>query len=1354
MSKRRICQMNAQRNIEMFKKMLHQNVTVSSLVMFAKKIEKDSPEALITFLEMSCEMDIFKTATVVQQFLGENQNAAQEKVIQILTDRCKTADSFTALDLLAIATLEQSQLFKDSSVHFTKSIINATFNLANVHIACWLLRLSLESLPQETYKIIETAFCKFLVTNNTAIDEELSKLVPILVEYNTVNVLSVLIELVGIEQVEKFYGKPILPEINRMILLGEDSVIFWEVFLENFFATTRTPEELTEEGLWYIQLNASESIYDEVCAVFYFYVAANYGIEHPLFDYVEGFEPPKKYSRKHIMRYKDTIDSLWEQPEVLSQFLDKTKLCNPFLIEKSNRNSYELLENAEDPVNYGKLSRLFELNASPAEILNIFLSTNLKNSLPFEDVFYLAKRYEILPDFLEIVKDVPFLGIITKNIERSIFLLPLSYCVTAVHILNLPHQIDKRLDYNSKQKGMTMSYTIKDFREGHLRIAYCENFIEQSQNIETLMPWNASIEELRELLSFDEISLDQLQQLNILQFKRNDLLNQCDLNLFTRLFLEHPNQIYTFLKILDLANWNSGYSNKNWQIKKELYDDLKPYYEETFQLFKVLFATQNVGSVLEVYFSSIYKIILPLNELLFMADKNLLLDFLPKFTFSCHLKEQDSNLCRPKNILCAPICSVENTENIVASKPFYAYISDFTVFPTNIYRIVLTPCSATEVSVEERGSTFGYLSKNIPISDWRIDFISQFPSTADCNHREIRFNLVCMEDAILLRRSDCNSLMQLIQILKKANPFAFQVSAVADQIYLKQFLYKQNKSDTKISAITTMLLNAKDINCIRELYLNTYIKFYMSIPQFIQLIKERRPDLIDQIPTLFKDTVFYAIADEEGKLWMPWIKQNTLQIPKEYVGQFLHCTISIDTNGIIDANVIQTQQSDDFFDILKNCLLAGYNITPYMKTLRNEFLSLHDSDELKNEVAKKALSFDKKLSFEENHKVLKKKLYIKPFDSKEFAKNIGTLIRNYCHAVSAKEMENAISELTAIWIQRYPDTKKLRKYLFGTHLCFAGYYHSFGLGNIFVSQFYEYLYGKAAVSFEEKINDSIVRLTKDFENAPSFEQALSRIRESLQTKDFEYKTFSKQIQELIKNYKALVTIEEMTNGIADLTTEFIHLYPYSEDIKQPLLSILQTFKSTYKSGSLELKICEQVHKYSDEPQSLAFELSVKKTPSLPNNISNTSQNKPDSKKSNKATPTPSTPILSTLPFETNVKMIRQMIYEEDFEFKTFIKYLRKLIQKYNNLISEEEMLEAITNLFEQSLQQNENDTISKTFLLGIHTCFYSFYQSDKLGLALCKLANQYLNELQAADFVNSFIKLESKRNDLLTEERI
>lgn len=1063
--------MDTQKYQQMIRKMVHPNVTVQSLAMYAKGMAQRFPDSLCEFLEVSCENDIFKTAAVVHQSLGSSSRMAQDFVRQILVEHCRSRACFTHLDLLAIAIYKDHQLLLASSPFFTEQLLAEAFALADVATSCWLLRMSLMHLPEEACALVRSAFCTSITTNNSRMDSVLPELLTFLLEYNAADVLSVLISITGAKKIETLCGNDLFSKVDDIIRTGQDSVQLWEVYFDFFFSRPHTPEGLLVDGLWHLEMYADEKIINDVGAIFYLYVAIHYGVEHPVFEHIHGFAPPSKHRRTHALRYRELMDSMWDEPEKFAIFLKKTILCNPFYMDRVQKDGYTLFESARDSFSYGKLMRLFEAKASPSVILTIFFCTGLRHNLPLEDVFYLAQRYEVLPDFLETLKSKPFWGVITNKKPNAIFAAPLSYFSSRVQVI-IPHQDTSNAEaVNNIRKGQQFEYTIIGFDNGFIKTEiYEKNHLAASKSTAGVS-WEDAVAELENMLLLPQLPDIHLQKLAITQFPLDSFFVENNLNLLTRLILDYPNQLPLFLDMLASCEWNACFRSDSFILKGNIYDKLDRYYDLTLQMFQTLFASQqSINAVLDLYFFSIYKVILPLNDLLQLADQKLLLEYLPIYTLYCRIPIEGSIICRPINIRSSEVCFVDQTIEFLSNEPFAATISSFTVYENITTRITMTPRILSGAGIKERGAMFGYLAKNIAISKRRCLIIATFPSIEQCTYREIVFNMSCMITALNLRRSDKDASRKLLKVLHNANPFAFQRSSFVDRIYFKDFAKRRKRRIQVMDTATIMALNAETIDDVRNLYLNTNIKYYMRLSEWIKLVCQRSQGLAEHLPIMLSDTVFYAIADSQGMLCMPWVEPNTIQVDPKYAGMFLHCHLKLNPNGMIQASVLQAYQSEEFYDMWHLCKMSGYQDTPEMDILVDRSVVCEKLQSATNpaEYFYESPAGDL-LTFTEATRMLRELLQDLKVNNLFIHEQIIKVITNYHASVSLQEMEAAIATITERWMMLLPNSTVFNNYLAAICETILDTYDTTGLGPVIVEQCQRYTNSKNVKLFEEAL---------------------------------------------------------------------------------------------------------------------------------------------------------------------------------------------------------------------------------------------------------------------------------------------
>lgn len=1347
--------MDTQKYHQMIRKMVHPNATVPSLAMYARRMEKQSPEALRVFLEVSCENDISKTAAVVHQSLGESEQMARDFVRQILVEHCQSRVCFTHLDVLAIAVYEDHQLLCDASPFFTEQLLTEAFALTDVATSCWLLRMSLKHLPESTCALVRKAFCTSFPTNNSRMDSVLPELLTVLLEYNAADVLSVLIRITGAKKIETLCGSDLFTKVDDMIRSGKDSIPLWEVYFDYFFSQPHTPEELQVDGLWHLEIYASDEFFDDVCSIFFFFAANYYGVDHPIFEHIAGFSPPAEHSRRHTIRYREKVDSLWDQPEVLCRFLTKTSICNPFFIEDVQDRRYTLYASANDPVSYGKLANLFEIHASASTILQIFFSTELRMNLPLEDVFYLAKRYEVLLDFLDTLKVMPFWGMITKQKPHALIVSPLSYYSSRLHVMNMIHKdINNSVFIYDNTKGQEIGYTIVGFDNGYIKTEIYEKTIPTMDQSEEAESWEHAVAELERVLGLPNVPASQLRKLAITKFQLDSFFAENNLNLLTQLILDNPNRLTVFLKMLASCEWNTCFQSDSFILKGSIYDELDHYHDLVLQMFKTLFASrQSITSILDLYFFSIYKVILPLNSLLQLADQKLLLEHLPNYTLYCHIPIEGSSTCRLINIRSSQVCFVDSTEGLLSTEPFAATISAFIVHENITSRITLMPLVFSETGIKERGAMFGYLAKNISISRRRSRIISSFPSAEQCTYRELVFNMACTLSALNLRRSDGKAMRQLLHVLSRANPFAFQRSSFVDRIYLKEFARNRKRRAEVRDTATIMVLNAETIDDVRNLYLNTNIKYHVRLSEWAKLVCQKQEALAELLPSMLENTIFYAIADSRGMLCAPWVEQNTIFVGKQYAGMFLHCHLKLEKNGIIQVKVLQSYGSEEFYDMCNLCRLSGYHSAPEMDIFVDRSTIREKVQAATTYVEADTVSpTENSPSFAEMTEMFRELLQDQEVHEQSYALQITRLIRKYHTSVSRQEMEAAVAELTEKWLMLLPSAKVFSRYLLDIYKTVLSKYGATDLGLVFAKQCQRYTSNKYAKFFESSLHSVNTQndAYDEAENALTpFEREIKQLWERLSSPRNQSVNILKRCGALINNFCNSVPQQEMEVEVAKLAEDYLKKYPanHSADI----LLLHEYYFRRYKSDSLGRILCQQAHQYMNPSIAVFLENRIMNKDEQQSNNQNASGalpavgDKPDLSNRLDMLPVegdaPDFRNVSDSPtgetvihdFGKSLAVIQEMLRAPEAQPSGTAHKIIRLIRDHHTTVSLQEMLMTVAELTEEYILRYDEERIKRNFL-RFHESFITHYQSVDLSLILCLQAYEHLEFQSAVDF--------------------
>ena len=1247
-------------------KMVYPGATVNSLTMFANKMDTSyGLDGLREFLAALCRLDIHKAAAVALRLSGSRRTVAVDYISQVLTERCNSGVDFSYLDLLAIADFGDADLLVAVSPFLTADTLEKAMQCGDCVSACTLMRLCITALPQESADLARDAFCKLLADEyNDRMEIALRELLPCLLERDEADVLSALVEVAGAQRVTGLYGEELSGEIERLILSGKDSVGVWELYFQHLFEQSPTQEELQINGLWFIQLYAGDDIYETVCASFYLHTAVRYGVDLPIFDYIEGERYSAIVSRRYIMRYRDAIRPLWKDPAALSLFLKRTSACNPFLRLMAQTKRYQLLQTAADRTAYNRLQSLFEAGLSAADIIAIFFATDLKQRLPLEDVFYLAQRYETLPELLEELRNHPFIGRVAVRDSRRFFLSPYAYFSSALHAVPINYKVLERIGRLDQLRGRKLQYLITGFFAGYIQVEVCGGEQLTETDDEDVVTWETAIEQLRQATDLQNLTKRQLMKFAVTEFTLDDVMGESDLNLLTQLIMERADCLGGFLTLLSVCKWNASFMKPELPLPKSFFSMCHQYRQDATELFRSLLETQeDLEPVLQLYFTSVYRAVVPLNQLLIFAPRERILNLLPNFVIYCHLLEEGSVLCRMSNVSCMTVCALENGKGVSYNDHFSAVITDYTIEGDYISKILLKPYQSGSASMKAHRALFGYLASNIAIDSRREQRMAALPSAADCRYNELKFNIRCMEDAVLLRRANPAELKHLIQALGDANPFAFDLNYYANLIYLR----KEKRDEDAQGAALSMILNAKSMEDIRDFYLHTHIKFHLQLPRLVSLIRERRADLEDQIPGMFESVTFHAIADSQGRIWMPWVPQDTLRVSGEYTGMVLNCAVVPEIDESVVIHVEEAEESDVFYQILESCLLGGYRTDPEMDALvesRKAEMSAEENPpgEIPAEESPDdeiLLSDDVTLSYGEYYARLRQFPRSERFSHEVYSQAIMKMIVTYT-AVPATKMQQALANLTRKWLHLQPDRERIPAMMQEVCQCYVRQYQNTNLCQVFGKLLYDYFGMEQARSFEQqmKVSLSAPQETKAVDRvAVTFQRTCEKLLAQMGSTFY----ISRRLVKLIEVYHDQVSREEMETAISILTAEWIRMYNPDYAALNELLNIHTGLIEAYQSGSFGVILCRQGYQYLPDAAADRLERGVCKiTGQLLGEHPDLIQMLP--------------------PLDERIDRLLTCFRDPEFPPNEAVKRIGKMIRHYYRAISAEEMMQTVLTL--------------------------------------------------------------------------
>ena len=1081
----------------LIKKSIVPRASLSSLIMCVSSVGKTDINAACLYIKALCDQDISKAASVTKHLSGKLEEACSGVVYDVLCQRIANRSALSEEDLLAILEFDDSGLLQTAIPSVSNLLVGKVFARCTSQQACRLMTMILQCTSDNLIDASLQEFTVFINRYESSGDLALSQLLPVLLEHNAVVTLSKLLEILGIAKISSLYGNGLHEELDRMIISGFDSRELWDAYFHFLFQSQCSMEDLLVRGLWHIQLYASDENERNAIACFYLYSAEHLGVDHPIFDLTDGFERASYFSRKHTARYQEAFQRFWDSPALLARFLEKTAICNPFNGDVLQDNNFTMRRDIHNFQDYAQLVALFEKKASCETILKLFFCTDLKNKLPLEDLLYLSKRHDVLKQMLEHLGKIEFDGVAKKHIIGEVVLAPKSYCVVSLHVMPLDyHILEDRKSAVRNWKGKTLSYTITDFDNGKIIIRGFSQEAKSPNLPDDRETWKEAIASLEQnLATGDEEKLLSYKGYAVYNFSVDSFVEENDFGLLTDIYLRYPDRIDSLRFLLSHAKWNAAFIAADAAFPSRFYSDFGQYQDQAIQMFQAMFATpaNAYTKILNLYFSSIYRVIVPFDRLLEIADRELMLKVLSSRVIYMRLLQKGQPLCRPLYVACAPVCRVENTEELSSLQKFPAIVTDYTVVGGVVSRIVLRGQHIQPLDVKERGSLFGYLALNEHISRQKSALITRIPDIDTYSSRELLFNLNCMEKAILLRKSSRETLLQLIHLLDTKNPFIFQHGIQVDISYLGK-LYSENRRKKMNDALVSMILNASDICAVSEIYCNTCVKYYTRIDELAQLLANRRADLADNLPQMFENVHFQCTADSNGWLWSPYVPQSSVMVGSQYAGLELVCSLHIGIDGIISAYVISATQSSTALYPMALCLLTGYQmsdaIEPYLSDCLIEQNIIKDDNGkmqavLRDSAALRALIIrslggqklshladEEKTEFTQQLQQLHQLLYDDVLAKKELVKQTCSLIQTWGRDIPMPQMEKELAELSKKLMQSCADKKVIIRFLKKVFSSYSYAYRDNGLARIFLSQLTEYLGNEVAAQFDAEIQKS------------------------------------------------------------------------------------------------------------------------------------------------------------------------------------------------------------------------------------------------------------------------------------------
>lgn len=915
----------------LIKKTVTPKATASSLLMCVTFLAKSDMQAVDVYLQAVCRSDLYKAALLLRRLSGKPAEICRQWIDRELSQCCEESGALTQTQLLTILELDAQPLFRKVSHTISEEMVEGVFSKASAAAACRLMGMILACDLPELYPMAERCFCAFLNRYDSSGDEALKELLPLLFRHNASTIIFSLIDTVGSEHLEVLYGDGLWEELEQLILLGEDSAALWDLFCSRFFSKSRSVEELLTEGLWYIQLFATDC--DEAASIFYLYAAKHLSVAHPIFDHMDCFEVSENFCRKHILIYRELIRTYRDDPCELAHFLSRTWLCNPYARQFLPENSYSLLSDTtgKDPQQYNMLDQLFRRSLDSKTILDIFFQSDLKYELPLEDLLYLAQRYERLDPLLEQLSQYTFTGEVVKYQLGSIILDSKCYRVLTLPSVRIRYnELADILGDREDPVGTRIEYQIVSFRNGQFRIQLMPKPYQNKKNLGQEVRWDKVVWKLHCFCGDAGVSLQDYPRLpKVLEPSAETFGEKNDFGLITALISAYPERINQFLEMMRGAKWNIYAQQTDLRVPGLLFVQLEKYREDAVDMLRKLISWGlPYKKILALYFGSLYKLIVPLDTLLMLGNRDMLLRELRDIPICLQLGE-GTNRFRGHllNVCCPRICYVDNAGELYDLAVIHARCVDYTVADGAVFMIRFQGEMNKTLTGPELGALYGYLANNTQISNTKRDRIARLPAVQAYSKRELILALRCMEDAVFLRRLSNVALLELLDTLGEKNPYdpRFDTRIRIGATYVLN-LKNPERQKRNLNIMVSVILNARQIGEIGDIYLRTGLKYYIRITQLVSMILDRRPEFARQLPELFSSAVFRVTADSTGNVWSPYLPQGCVTVDIACGDRYLVCRITPDEKGKIDLQIQTAEESDSRVFPVALCLLLGYQV--------------------------------------------------------------------------------------------------------------------------------------------------------------------------------------------------------------------------------------------------------------------------------------------------------------------------------------------------------------------------------------------------------------------------------------------
>ncbi len=1075
------------------------NTSVQSALMCVNMLAKTDSEGFVVLMNALCDADISKAVSVAELISPEFNVQCNDIIIEKLSVNCKNVDKITAQTFLAIIAYERYDLFEECIYNINEDIIGFIFDNASPKNVCRFMRMFLKFQENKHYSLCEELFCNFLNRYDSSADEELSLLLPVLFENRAITPLSKLITVLGCERAAELYGDGFENIIIELIETGCQSLEMWDVYFKGFFSTSHTDDELLNDGLWFLQINADDELVDLAAMVFFLYAAGKYPVTHPIFEYAALFERNNRFLDRHIRLYEEYIRPFWHTPAELSAFLKATEICNPFFKKEIREGKKLLIKDkiSDASSDFYLLEQLYTNTNDCETIIYIFFNTFLKLRLNIEDLFRVAAKYDLVDQMVDAFRDIILVGTIKKyNIGMLVFTSEYYY-TSWQHSVSLTHSDLKYVLRTTGQndcdklKDEKVEYYISGYYKDQIqvRIYKADNFAIEQENSPEI--WAEGIEKLESILVKTVLKKNnEYKTLPIAGFVCDSLIDDCDFSLFTELISNNCDHLDRILEFLKIAEWNMIFGVQDISLPRHYYGDFEKYKDSAVALFKKLFDQDcDIDLIFELYFSSIYKAIVPFEVFILMTDKEKMLSALSDRVIYCKLLEGESrHKCRLMNINCAPVCVIANSHLLEDGIKVPAKCIDYKVYDDGLGKIIFENVLKEIITPAARGELFGYVAQNMKINRVKRERIALLPDAKDVDVRELKFNFSLMAVAIKLRCTSGMELLRLVRIFGNKNPYSFQQDVKVDTLYLYKF-HKHQDNTALNNQIVQMVLNTSSVLDMAEIYLNTTFKYCVNIRDFVLTVCKRRPELSEEVSSMFSKWEFDCVTDSRGNLFSYILPEKAVNIGVNYALKSVKCRISVSKNGEVSAEVIEILPDSEMLYPALFCALVGQDVKDILPCLKPHIqaIGINDgseitsmtyfgnlkrfADRLSQHIIKvNSHGFRPQgsaISFLDERNEIAEILAKKQIEYSKLRQVVSKIIKKYYTKVSIFEMENIVCEITATFIARCYFKEEIFRFLKGIFSDYSYYVRDNGIVDIWIEQLTGRFGEDTATEFEQ-----------------------------------------------------------------------------------------------------------------------------------------------------------------------------------------------------------------------------------------------------------------------------------------------